>query len=208
MVSESRPSLLTPLTSPGWFLQRFHFFPEGQSKRSRPALMKQQDMDMKTVGDTEGSEPWAEGLHTGTLETGQTQTLTCTQSKGDGVAPESGAGDAAAACQRSYWALQSQDGSQSALEPPAVRQSKAVSVIVCVSGCAETPDSSVPVCVAAEAEEAKGDSEILGAAKESSVAAQAAAKYPGKVITTKVTINSLTVTFKEATMAEGFFRGF
>lgn len=34
-----------------------------------------------------------------------------------------------------------------------------------------------------------------------------AAKHPGKVITTNVTINSLTVTFLEATVAEGFFKG-
>ncbi|XP_049600098.1 chromobox protein homolog 8 [Syngnathus scovelli] len=31
-------------------------------------------------------------------------------------------------------------------------------------------------------------------------------KHPGKVIMTEVTINSLTVTFKEATVAEGFFK--
>lgn len=170
--------------------------------------MKQQDVDMKTVDDAEGTETWTDGLHTGTQETGQTQTLMCAQSKEDGVATESGAGDAATACQRSYWDLQSQDGTESAFEHPAVCQSKAVSVIVCVSGCAETPDNSVPVCVAAEAEEAKGVAEILGVAKENSLTSQVAAKYPGKVITTNVTINSLTVTFKEAAMAEGFFKGF
>lgn len=32
-------------------------------------------------------------------------------------------------------------------------------------------------------------------------------KHPGKVIMTDVTINSLTVTFLEATVAEGFFKG-
>lgn len=170
--------------------------------------MKQHDMDMKTMDDSEGAETWTDGLHTGTQETGQTQTLVCTQFKGDGVATDNGLGDAGAACQRSYWDLQSQDGSEAACEHPIVCQSKAVSVIVCVSGCGETPDNSVPICVSAEAEEAKGDNEVLGAAKESSLTSQVAAKYPGKVITTNVTINSLTVTFKEATMAEGFFRGF
>lgn len=170
--------------------------------------MKQQDMDMKTVDDSEGAETWTDGLHPGSQETGQTQTLVCTQSKGDGVAADNGPGDAAAACQRSCWDLQSQDGSEAARERPAVCQSKAVSVIVCVSGCGETPDDSVPICVSAEAEEAKGDKEVLGAAKESSLTSQVAAKYPGKVITTNVTLNSLTVTFKEATMAEGFFKGF
>ncbi len=32
--------------------------------------------------------------------------------------------------------------------------------------------------------------------------------HPGKVLVTQVTINSLTVTFKEATSAEGFFSGY
>ncbi len=32
--------------------------------------------------------------------------------------------------------------------------------------------------------------------------------HPGKVLVTRVTINSLTVTFKEATSAEGFFSGY
>lgn len=170
--------------------------------------MKQQDMDMKMVDDTEGTETWTNGLHTGTQGTGHTQTLVCAQSKEDGVATENGLGDAAAACQRSYWDLQSQDGREVACEHPAVCQSKAVSVIVCVSGCGETPDNSVPVYVSAQAEEAKGDKEVLDAAKESSLTPRVAAKDPGKVVTTNVTINSLTVTFKEATMAEGFFKGF
>lgn len=34
------------------------------------------------------------------------------------------------------------------------------------------------------------------------------AAHPGKVIVTRVTLNSLTVTFKEATSAEGFFSGY
>lgn len=208
MVSELGPLFSDTFDLSRHVLQMFHFFSEGQSKCSPPILMKQQDIDMKTVGDTEGTEVWTDGLLTGTQETGQTQALVCPQSKEDGVAPESGPGDAAPACQRSYWDLQSRDGAESAFGHPVVCQSKAVSVIVCVSGCGETPDNSVPVCVAAEAEEAKGDKEILGAAKESSLTSQAATKYPGKVITTNVTINSLTVTFKEATMAEGFFKGY
>lgn len=165
-------------------------------------------MDVKTAGDAEGTEAWTDGLHTGTQETGHTQRLGFAQSKEDGAASESRPGDAAPARQRSYWDLQSQAATQPALERPAVCQSKAVSVIVCVSGCGETPDDSVPGCDAAEAEEAKGHKEILGPAKESSLTSEVAAKHPGKVITTNVTINSLTVTFKEATMAEGFFKGY
>uniref|UniRef100_H3CL94 Chromobox homolog 7a n=1 Tax=Tetraodon nigroviridis TaxID=99883 RepID=H3CL94_TETNG len=53
----------------------------------------------------------------------------------------------------------------------------------------------------------EGDKEMLGAAEESGPPSRGPAKYPGKVVTTKVTINALTVTFREAAMAEGFFRG-
>lgn len=170
--------------------------------------MKQQDMDVTTGGEPDATETWTGALHTRTQDTGQTHTPMRAQTDEDGDAPDSELGHTAPACQGSDWDLQSQEDPESALGRPGVCQSKAVSVIVCVSGCGETPDNPVPVCVAAEAEQAKGDNQIMGAAKESRLTSQVAAKYPGKVITTNVTINSLTVTFKEATMAEGFFRGY
>lgn len=117
----------------------------------------------------------------------------------DAFAAEVGPGDTGTVCERSCWVLQGPGGTEAAAQHPGVCQSKAVSVIVCVSGCGEMPGDSV--CVAAK--EARGD-----VAKELRLTSQVAAKYPGKVITTNVTINSLTVTFKEATMAEGFFNGY
>lgn len=160
----------------------FFFPPEGQSKCSPPAFTKQQE----TVEDKEGTETWTDG------SCGQTQTLACDQSKEDAFAAAVRPGDSATARERSRWVLQSQGGVESASEHPGVCQSKAVSVIVCVSGCGEMPDDTV--CVAAEE-----------ASKERSLNSQV---YPRKVITTNVTINSLTVTFKEATTAEGFFNGY
>lgn len=47
-----------------------------------------------------------------------------------------------------------------------------------------------------------------GAVRPAAEVSGAAAEHPGKVIVTDVTINALTVTFKEATMAEGFFKGY
>ncbi|KAL0198325.1 hypothetical protein M9458_006865, partial [Cirrhinus mrigala] len=43
---------------------------------------------------------------------------------------------------------------------------------------------------------------------DQSQAPSTTAVHPGKVIVTQVTINSLTVTFKEAVSAEGFFSGY
>lgn len=148
-------------------------------------------MDEETVDDTESTGTWTDGSYAGTP--GRKQTLACEQSTEDAFAAEVGPGDTGTACERSCWVLQGPGGTEAAAQRPGVCQSKAVSVIVCVSGCGEMPGDAV--CVAAK--EARG-----GAAKE------AAAKYPGKVVTTNVTINSLTVTFKEATMAEGFFNGY
>lgn len=173
----------------GLFSPRVNLFcspPEGESKRSPPAFTKQQE----TVEGKDGAEAWADGSCAG--ERGRTQTLACDQSREDAFAAAAGPGDSATARERSRWVLQSQGGAESAPEHPGVCQSKAVSVIVCVSGCGEMPDDTV--CAAAEE-----------ASKERRLTSRV---YPGKVITTNVTINSLTVTFKEATMAEGFFNGY
>uniref|UniRef100_A0A669BB59 Chromobox homolog 7b n=1 Tax=Oreochromis niloticus TaxID=8128 RepID=A0A669BB59_ORENI len=52
-------------------------------------------------------------------------------------------------------------------------------------------------------EEARGNDQIVAPETASPTADQ-----PETVILTKVTINSVTVTFKEARVAEGFFRGY
>ena len=63
-------------------------------------------------------------------------------------------------------------------------------------------DATVCSTAGAGKEEAEGDNQSFGQA------APAAAEHARKVIVTNVTINSLTVTFKEATVAEGFFKGY
>ncbi|XP_056870471.1 chromobox homolog 7a isoform X2 [Takifugu flavidus] len=124
---------------------------DGQSKCSPPAFRQQEDMDEETVDDTESTGTWTDGSCTGTP--GETQTLACEQSKEDAFAAEVGPGDTGTACERSCWVLQGLQGGTEAAQHPAVCQSKAVSVIVCVSGCGEMPGDSV--CVAAK--EAGGD---------------------------------------------------
>lgn len=66
---------------------------------------------------------------------------------------------------------------------------------VCQSGAA--PAAEV------REEEARGDNQSVTMVTWGHQAAPI-----GKVIVTNVTINSLTVTFKEATVAEGFFKGY
>uniref|UniRef100_A0A3B4HCY7 Chromobox homolog 7a n=1 Tax=Pundamilia nyererei TaxID=303518 RepID=A0A3B4HCY7_9CICH len=68
-----------------------------------------------------------------------------------------------------------------------------------------TAGDAATVCSLAEVrkEEARGDDSIVAPETASPTADQ-----PKTVILTKVTINSVTVTFKEARVAEGFFKGY
>uniref|UniRef100_A0A3Q4G7K7 Chromobox homolog 7a n=1 Tax=Neolamprologus brichardi TaxID=32507 RepID=A0A3Q4G7K7_NEOBR len=59
------------------------------------------------------------------------------------------------------------------------------------------------LCHGPPKEEARGDDSIVAPETASPTADQ-----PETVILTKVTINSVTVTFKEARVAEGFFKGY
>ncbi|XP_034045505.1 chromobox homolog 7a isoform X2 [Thalassophryne amazonica] len=65
------------------------------------------------------------------------------------------------------------------------------------------------VCSPEDTRSEEGDNQSVATmlAHAGSQTAPAEAEAPGKVIVTEVTINSLTVTFKEATVAEGFFKG-
>lgn len=66
----------------------------------------------------------------------------------------------------------------------------------------DTAPAPVPAC----GPDTMGNNQRVGAATLGSQMSLAA-KHPGGVIMTNVTINSLTVTFLEATVAEGFFKG-
>ncbi|XP_056143528.1 chromobox homolog 7a [Lampris incognitus] len=99
----------------------------------------------------------------------------------------------------------------SALEPEVGTQiRKTTSVIVSIQGTSKTTlDDSFADCSGAETWKrgTRGDNQSIAATKHHPGSNAIAAKNPGKVIVTDVTINSLTVTFKEATVAEGFFKG-
>ncbi|KAM4634908.1 chromobox homolog 7a isoform 1-T2 [Polymixia lowei] len=85
-----------------------------------------------------------------------------------------------------------------------------MSVIVSIQETSKTSDDSFAVCSGAEASkrEIRGDNQSITASTLRPGSDAAPAENPGKVIVTDVTINSLTVTFKEAMVAEGFFKGY
>lgn len=145
-------------------------------------------METEVEEDTEqtavDTDMWTEGPGKGTSETGHNQSFACHQSK-------DGAGET---CTK-------QDGSGvegvgSVSERPTLGSSNTTSVIVHMAGSGEAGRA-----------EATGDNHSVSTVTPSRQTSPTAGKHPGKVIVTNVTIKSLTVTFKEASVAEGFFKG-
>lgn len=169
------------------------------------------DADQTAVG----TETWTDGPGRGTSETRQNQIFASDQSQDGASEPEAGPGDAGTACDGSYWDRSGEEGIGSVSECPTLESSvcqsnNTISVIVCIPESSETAGDAAAVCSAAEAgkEEVSGDNQSVSTATPSSQTSPTATEHPGKVIVTNVTINSLTVTFKEATVAEGFFKGY
>ncbi|XP_070779709.1 chromobox homolog 7a isoform X2 [Enoplosus armatus] len=192
----------------------------GQSECSSPPLLERQDLEME-VEEKVGADLTAVDTDTwtdtpgGTSETRQNQTFACNQSRDSASVPESGPGDAVTVGDGSDWDI-GEESTESELECPGLESSvcqsnNTTSVIGSVQGSSETAgDHAAMVCSPAEAskEEVKGDNQSVTTATPGSQTAPAAADHLGNVIVTNVTINSLTVTFKEAMEAEGFFKGY
>lgn len=178
----------------------------GQSECSSPPLLERQDLEMEVEDRT---ETWTDRPAGGASETTkQEQRFACDQSKDSASEPEAGPGEVTDGV-GSDW-----DGcGELVLGCPrlesSVCQSNQTSVIVSVLGSGETAAGNDADCTAAEEEEEGGDNQSVATATQGSHTDPVAeAEHPGKVIVTNVTINSLTVTFKEATVAEGFFKGY
>ncbi|XP_039979816.1 chromobox homolog 7a isoform X2 [Xiphias gladius] len=187
----------------------------GQSECSSPPLLVRQDLEMEVEEKEDadlmvvGSETWTDGAVGGTSETRQNQTFACNQSKDSASVPVAGPGDAATGGDGSDWD-RSEEGEESGSECRRLERNNTTSVIVSVQRSIEAAGATATVCSVAEArnEEVRGDNQSSTTMTPGSQSAPAAADHPGKVIVTDVTINSLTVTFKEAMVAEGFFKGY
>lgn len=153
-----------------------------------------------TDGTAAGTETWTDRSGGGTSETRQDQTFACDQTEDSASAHAAGPGDAVAVGDGSDLD-RGEEGVDSGSECHKVERNNTTSVIVSVQRSSEAAGDAAVICsIATErSEERKGDDQIV---------TTTTAKHPGKVIVTDVTINSLTVTFKEAMMAEGFFKGY
>ncbi|GAA6215595.1 chromobox protein homolog 8-like [Lates japonicus] len=187
----------------------------GQSECSSPPLLERQDLEMEVEEKLDAdltavsSDTWTDGPVRVTSETGQNQMFACIQSKDSTSVPVAGQGDAVTVGDRSDWDRGEEGSVEPGSECPRLERNNTTSVIVSVQGSSETAGAAA-VCSAPEAgdEEVRGDNQSVTTTTPGSQSAPAAAEHPGKVIVTDVTINSLTVTFKEAMVAEGFFKGY
>ncbi|XP_008328479.1 chromobox homolog 7a isoform X2 [Cynoglossus semilaevis] len=191
----------------------------GQSECSSPPQLERQDSEMEVEDKVDasltlvGSDTWTDGSDGGTCETRRDQIFVFDQSKDDSVTPvvipadpvrEESEVDEGEADIKSH-----SDGLR-------LDTSDTTTVIMGVEErsqtTGETP-SNTAVCSSTEVKEeeekeAKDDNQSALTMLPGDGSPPASPERPGKVIMTHVTINSLTVTFKEATVAEGFFKGY
>lgn len=170
-------------------------------------MLERQDLEVeveveKVKVDTShtavGTEGRTEASGRGISATRWAETIALGQSKDISSASQATAGNGFAAPCRSLCARSGEEDTESESQCPVLERS------VCPSSDAAPacgPDTA-PAC----GPDTAGDNQRLGAATPGDQASLAA-KHPGRVIMTNVTINSLTVTFLEATVADGFFKG-
>ncbi|XP_042361132.1 chromobox homolog 7a [Plectropomus leopardus] len=177
----------------------------GPSECSSPPQLERQDLEME-VEEKVDTDLTAVAADTWIPEEGQNQTFACDQSKD--IAPVTEAVPEDAVSERSDW-----DGGEEAvelecptLESSVCQRNNTTSVIVSAQRSSETVAPCSATEVRKEEEEVSDDNQST--TTPGSQTAPATEGHPGKVIFTDVTINSLTVTFKEAEVAEGFFKGY
>lgn len=162
-------------------------------------MLERQDLDLeveveKVKVDTShtavGTEGWTEASGRGTSATRWEETVALGQSKDISSASQAKTANGFAAPCRSRCARSGEEDTESESQCPVLERS------VCPSS------DTAPAC----GPDTAGDNQRLGAATPGDQVSLAA-KHPGRVIMTNVTINSLTVTFLEATVADGFFKG-
>ncbi|XP_068433961.1 chromobox homolog 7a [Clinocottus analis] len=176
---------------------------------SSPPLLERQDLEMEVEEKADGhltavgAQTWADIPGGGTPETRQNQMFQTDQSADSASVPEAVPEDEVYVGDGSDWDRSEESvesGSKlSRLESDstAIGSSKKSNKVA--GDCATTEETK---------EDASGDNQSVTTLTPGSQGAPAAVKHPRKVISTDVTINCLTVTFEEAPVAEGFFKGY
>lgn len=175
----------------------------GQSECSSPPTLHRHDLEMESAHEILTWDT-AEAQNDMSL-TKHPQTFACDQSKDTSRAPEVVTGDEVTVHseREEEEAAVEQVLACPRFENSSTERSNATSVIV--SGYTRQTGHTGAAQVKEE-EEGTGDNQRVTELIQDCT--NPAATNPGKVMVTEVTLNSLTVTFKEALMAEGFFKGY
>ncbi|XP_060921958.1 chromobox homolog 7a isoform X1 [Labrus mixtus] len=154
---------------------------------SSPPLLERQDVELEVMEEEAehlgggGKEAW-----TDREEMTKMQTFECDQPEVSVCVPEEEPEDAVTGDDESFWG---------GVEEEVEAESECPTL--------DRNDNTTSITASMTAEEREED---VTRATPGIEAPPTAAEHAGKVIVTKVTIDSLTVTFKEATVAEGFFK--
>ncbi|XP_054891756.1 chromobox homolog 7a [Poeciliopsis prolifica] len=175
----------------------------GQSECSSPPFLEEQDMDIEVEEKAASPDMWTDEADVEIFETSQRDTNSHDKSEDNTSAPEAKPEVVVSPSGRSDWV--EEEGAEAFSESPTVEKKHATSVIVRVPGCGKTTGDSVPSDSEPKADEARSDNRSVIVTP--SGRPKASLEAPGKVIVTNVTVNCLTVTFKEASCSEGFFNG-
>lgn len=168
----------------------------GQSECSSPAFLQEQDIDMEEKADS--PDTWADEAVGGIFETSLRHAEAHKESEEHASASEPE--DAVSPSHGSDWGEEEEEACS---ERPRAEKENATSVIVRVQGC----EQKMAVSVCADSEARSVNQSVIVSASDRPKAPPSEAPPSGKVIVTNVTVNRLTVTFKEASCSEGFFNG-
>ncbi|KAL6103301.1 uncharacterized protein ACO6RY_02728 [Pungitius sinensis] len=193
------------------------------SECSSPPLLERQDlvMELEEKADADltvvGAQTWTDRPGGGTSETIQNQMFARDQSEASASAPEAVPEDEVSAGDGSDWDREEEEEEE---EEEAVESGSECHMIG--SGVSQSNDMTSVIVSTEKSSETAGD---CGATEETKVEVRGgnqgvtmttpggqrspvAVPHPKNVISTDVTVNFLTVTFKEASVAEGFFKGY
>ncbi|XP_014868212.1 PREDICTED: polycomb group protein Pc-like [Poecilia mexicana] len=179
----------------------------GQSECSSPAFLEEQDMDMEMEEKAASPDMWTDEADGGIFETSQGDTNSHDESEDNTLVSEAKPEVMVSPSGKSDWV--EEEGVEAFSESPTMEKKNATSVIVRVQGCGKTMGDAVSVCSDSEPkkDEARTDNQSVIVTAPDRPKVPYEAPRPGRVIVTNVTVNCLTVIFKEASCSEGFFNG-
>lgn len=164
-------------------------------------------MDTEVEEKAASPDMWTDKADGRIFETSQRDTNSQNKSEDNTLVSEAKPEVVVSPSTRSDWVKEV--GVEAFSESPTMEKKNATSVIVRVQECGKTTGDAVSVCSDSEPQkdEVRSDNQSVIVTASDRPKVPYEAPRPGKVIVTNVTVNCLTVTFKEASCSDGFFNG-